>query len=132
MLLVDEVLKNSGLSPSDIDIFACSSGPGSFTGLRIGASVIKGMAKTMKKPVVGVPTLDALAYNLYGCSGLVCPMLDAQRNMVYSALYSWDKGGFKKLEDFGAILVEELLKKLKSYAAVVTFLGDNKFKTSLV
>lgn len=124
MLLVDAALRNSGLKPSDIDAFACSSGPGSFTGLRIGASVAKGMAQTMKKPVIGVPTLDALAYNFYNCSGFICPILDAQRNMVYSALYLWEGGELKKLEDFGAILVDELINKLGEYDKSVTFLGD--------
>ncbi len=124
MSMIDDLFRKSGVSPSEIDIYACTSGPGSFTGLRIGASVMKGMAQTFGKPIVGVPTLDALAYNLYNCTGLVCPMLDAQRGMVYSSLYSWEKGKLVKLEDFRVIPLENLIKLLKEKNAPVTFLGD--------
>jgi len=124
MGIIDELFKKSGIKPSDIDLFACSSGPGSFTGLRIGASIIKGMAQTFKKPVAAVPTLDALAYNLFNCTGLVCPMLDAQREMVYSNLYRWEKGRLKKLEDLGVISIIELVELIRTKAEPVTFLGD--------
>ncbi len=124
MGIIDELFKKSGISPGEIDLYACSAGPGSFTGLRIGASIIKGMSQTFGKPIVGVPTLDALAYNLYNCTGLVCPMLDAQRGMVYSSLYSWKKGKLVKLEDYRAIPIEELLALLKSKNEPVSFLGD--------
>lgn len=124
MGIIDELFIKSGVKPADIDLFACSSGPGSFTGLRIGASIIKGMAQTFDKPVVGVPTLDALAYNLYNCTGLVCPMLDAQRGMVYSALYSWEKGRLLKLTEQRAILVEDLVEQVRERAVPAVFLGD--------
>ncbi|MGE5630031.1 MAG: tRNA (adenosine(37)-N6)-threonylcarbamoyltransferase complex dimerization subunit type 1 TsaB [Caulobacteraceae bacterium] len=124
MGLIDELFKKSGLLPSDMDLFTCSSGPGSFTGLRIGASIIKGMAQALGKPVVAVPTLDALAYNLFNCTGHVCPMLDAQRGMVYSALYAWEKGELKQKEDFSVILVEDLIEKIKKETLHTTFLGD--------
>lgn len=124
MGIIDGLFSKSGIKPSEIDLYACSAGPGSFTGLRIGASIIKGMAQTFGKPVAAVPTLDALAYNLYNCTGLVCPMLDAQRNMVYSSLYTWEKGKLVKLEEHGAIPAEDLMKLLSDKAAAVTFLGD--------
>ena len=124
MGIIDELFTKSGIKPSEIDLYACSAGPGSFTGLRIGASIIKGMAQTFNKPVVGVPTLDALACNLYNCTGLVCPMLDAQRGMVYSSLYSWQAGSLVKLEDPGVILIEDLIKLVKDKAVPATFLGD--------
>jgi tRNA threonylcarbamoyl adenosine modification protein YeaZ/ribosomal-protein-alanine acetyltransferase len=124
MGLIDELFKKSGLTPSDIDVFACSAGPGSFTGLRIGASVIKGMAQVARKPVVAVPTLDALAYNLFNCSGFVCPILDAQRGMVYSNIYSWDKGLLIKNSEFGVIHIDELIMLIKEKAIHTTFLGD--------
>lgn len=124
MGIIDELFKKSGFKPSDMDLFACSAGPGSFTGLRIGASIIKGMAQTFKKPVAAVPTLDALAYSLYNCAGLVCPMLDAQREMVYSNLYCWEKGRLKKLEGLGAIKIGDLTGLLREKAVPVTFLGD--------
>lgn len=137
MGIIDDLFKKSGIKPSEIDLYACSAGPGSFTGLRIGASIIKGMAQTFGKPVAAVPTLDALAYNLYNCTGLVCPMLDAQREMVYSNLYSWDKGRLKKHEDLGVIKIEDLIKLVKDKVATITFLGDGailfekNFKNSL-
>ncbi len=124
MGVIDELFKTSGIDPFEIDLYACSAGPGSFTGLRIGASIIKGMAQAFNKPVAGVPTLDALACNLYNCTGLVCPILDAQRGMVYSSLYSWERGILVKHEDFRAISVAELIEVLKDKAAPVTFLGD--------
>lgn len=124
MGIIDELFKKSGFKPSDIDLFACSAGPGSFTGLRIGASIIKGMAQTFKKPVAAVPTLDALAYSLFNCTGLVCPMLDAQREMVYSNLYCWEKGRLKRLEELGVIGILDLTEHIRAKAVPVTFLGD--------
>lgn len=124
MGIIDELFKKSGIKPSEIDLYACSAGPGSFTGLRIGAAIVKGMAQTFGKPVAGVPTLDALAYNLYNCTGLVCPMLDAQRGMVYSNLYSWERGRLVKREDLRVILIEDLIKLIKDKAMPTTFLGD--------
>jgi len=124
MGIIDEQFKRSGFKPQDMDLFACSSGPGSFTGLRIGASIIKAMAQMTNKPVVAVPTLDALAYNLFNCSGIVCPMLDAQRSMVYSGFYIWDKGRLEKKEDLRAIHIDELLERVKAEAVHTTFLGD--------
>lgn len=124
MGLIDELFKRANLTPAEMDLFACSSGPGSFTGLRIGASVTKAMAQVLNKPIVAVPTLDALAYNLYNCTGAVCPILDAQRGMVYSALYVWEKGELVKRQDFRAILLKELLHYLNDQRLNVTFLGD--------
>jgi len=124
MGIIDDLFRNSAIKPSEIDLYACSAGPGSFTGLRIGAAIIKGMAQTFGKPVAAVPTLDALAYNLYNCTGLICPMLDAQRGMVYSNLYSWDKGRLTKLTDLRVILIEDLIKIVKDKKEPTTFLGD--------
>lgn len=124
MLIVDELLKSCGKKPEEIDLYACAAGPGSFTGLRIGASAVKAMAQVFDKPVAGVPTLDALAYNLYHFDGLICPMLDAQRGAVYSALYSWEKGKLIKLEDYRVIDAKELVQKLEAKDKNVAILGD--------
>jgi len=124
MGIIEELFNKSDIKPAEIDLYACSAGPGSFTGLRIGASIIKAMAQTFDKPVVGVPTLDALACNLYNCTGLVCPMLDAQRGTVYSSLYSYNSGRLTKLEDLGVIPIEDLIELVKSKAVPTTFLGD--------
>lgn len=124
MGIIEELFNKSGVKPVEIDLYACSSGPGSFTGLRIGASIIKAMAQTFNKPVVGVPTLDALACSLYNCTGLICPMLDAQRGMVYSSLYSYNCGRLEKLEDLRVIPIEDLIKLVKGKAVPTSFLGD--------
>ncbi|MFZ5354317.1 MAG: tRNA (adenosine(37)-N6)-threonylcarbamoyltransferase complex dimerization subunit type 1 TsaB [Bacillota bacterium] len=122
--IIDRVLEDCGLKPSDIDMYACASGPGSFTGLRIGAATIRGMAHAFDKPVVGVPTLDILAYNTYNCCGLVCPVLDAQRDTVYGALYRWKDNELVKLKDFKVIKADELLELLKEQKDTITVLGD--------
>lgn len=122
--LIDMVIKSCSFEAKDIDLFACSTGPGSFTGLRVGASAIKGIAQAINKPVVGVPTLDALAYNIWGYNGFICPILDAQRGMVYSSLYKSCDYDIIKTNDFSAIAIENLIKELSSIKENIIFLGD--------
>jgi tRNA threonylcarbamoyladenosine biosynthesis protein TsaB len=122
--LIDMVLKSYGMKVKDVDAFAYSMGPGSFTGLRIGAAVIKGIAQATDRPIIGIPTLDGLAYNLWGRSGLICPILDAQRNMVYSSIYNYKGDQLVMLEDYRAIDIDNLIEKLDSFNDDVTFLGD--------
>lgn len=124
MLMIDEMLKSCGKKPEDIDLYACAAGPGSFTGLRIGASVVKAMAQVFDKPIAAVPSLDALAYNLYNYKGLICPVMDAQRGAVYSALYQWENNSLIKLEDYRVIDAKELMDKLAAYDQQVVLLGD--------
>lgn len=90
MTTVDRVLKDSGIALDDIGGFAVAIGPGSFTGLRIGLSAVKGLALVTGRPVVAVPTLEALAWNLPHASFPVCPLLDARKNEVYAALYRFE------------------------------------------
>lgn len=90
MSTVDRVLKDTGLAIADFGGFAVAIGPGSFTGLRIGLSTVKGLAFATGKPVAAVPTLQALAWNLPYAAYPVCPMLDARKNEVYAALYVFD------------------------------------------
>ena len=87
MPMVAEVLRQAGRQPEEIDIIAVTNGPGSFTGLRIGAATAKGMALGLGIPVLPVPTLEALAFNVQSWPGLVVPMMDARRGQVYSAVY---------------------------------------------
>lgn len=124
MLMIDDMLKSCGKTPADIDLYACASGPGSFTGLRIGASAVKAMAQVFDKPIAAVPTLDALAYNLYSFDGLICPMLDAQRGAVYSALYKWENNSLVKLHDYRVIDAKELIDKLATLDQKTVILGD--------
>lgn len=135
--LIDMVIKSCGLEVNDIDAFACSTGPGSFTGLRVGASAIKGIAQALNKPIIGIPTLDGLAYNLWGYRGFICPVLDAQRNMVYSSLYRFELNDLLKIKDFYAVEIDSLINELSSLNDDIVFLGDgvpvfkNKIENSL-
>ena len=124
MPMIDEMFKSCGKKPEDVDLYACAAGPGSFTGLRIGATAIKTMAQVFDKPIAAVPSLDALAYNLFNYDGLLCPMLDAQRGAVYSALYKWEKDKLIKLEDYRVIDAKELVEKLGAFNQKVAILGD--------
>jgi len=112
------------LKASDIDIFAASSGPGSFTGLRIGITTIKAMAYAAGKPVVSVPTLDALAYNIPMTDSLVCPIMDARNNQVYTAVYAWEKNSQVKITEYMGIPVQDLVQLIKGKNQDVIFVGD--------
>jgi tRNA threonylcarbamoyladenosine biosynthesis protein TsaB len=119
---IDQILKDSQLTVRDIEGFAVSLGPGSFTGLRIGISTVKGLALGTGRAVVGVPTLDCLAHNIAFTHLLVCPILDARKGEVYTALYQGDGSGkLEKLTPDLAIKPEELLTRIKE---PVIFLGD--------
>lgn len=122
---VDYLLKASLLSIKEIDAFAVSIGPGSFTGLRVGLSTAKGFSYASKKPLVPVPTLDALARTLPFCSHLICPMLDARKNEVYAALYKWEGRQCKKIMPETAINPVDLLKEIH---APTLFMGDGTKK----
>ena len=89
--MIDEMVKLVGIDLNTIDAIAVSGGPGSFTGLRIGSATAKGLGLALNKPLIHVPTLDATAYNLFGASGLICPIMDARRNQVYTGIYRFEK-----------------------------------------
>ncbi len=122
--MLDEVARMIELDLQTVDAIAIAGGPGSFTGLRIGAATAKGLGLALKKPLVHVPTLAGLAYNLWGVEGIVCPIMDARRGQVYTGIYRFEDGKLKTLEDQMAISIEELADKLKKYQEKVIFLGD--------
>ncbi|MCE5194680.1 MAG: tRNA (adenosine(37)-N6)-threonylcarbamoyltransferase complex dimerization subunit type 1 TsaB [Nitrospiraceae bacterium] len=97
MTEIEHCLKQAGLNISDIDVFGVTIGPGSFTGIRIGLSTIKGFAYSTAKPIVSIPTLDAFAWNFTHSKYPVCTMLDARRKEVYAALYKWEDNDFRKI-----------------------------------
>ncbi|MEW6570441.1 MAG: tRNA (adenosine(37)-N6)-threonylcarbamoyltransferase complex dimerization subunit type 1 TsaB [Nitrospirota bacterium] len=97
MTLVDHIFKETGLKISDMDAFAVAIGPGSFTGLRIGLSTVKGFAYVTGRPIVAVPTLEALAWHFTYCRYPVCPMLDARKKEVFAALFKWEKESFVRI-----------------------------------
>jgi tRNA threonylcarbamoyladenosine biosynthesis protein TsaB len=107
--MIESILKISGYTTDDIDIFACSEGPGSFTGIRIGAATVKGLAFSLGKPVIGVSTLEALAYNLLGFDGIICPVMNARRGQVYNAVFD---AGLNRLTEDRAIAASDLAAEL--------------------
>ena len=92
--MLDEVVKMTETDLEDVDAIALAKGPGSFTGLRIGSATAKGLGLALNKPIVAVPTLDAIAYNLYHAEGYICPIIDARRNHVYTGIYAWNGDEF--------------------------------------
>ena len=85
--MLQEIVRMVELDLSTVDAIAVAAGPGSFTGLRIGSATAKGLAFALEKPIVSVPTVDGLAYQMYGAKDLVCPIMDARRNQVYTGIY---------------------------------------------
>jgi len=112
MATVDRVLKDTGLAIADMGGFSVSIGPGSFTGLRIGISTVKGLALATDKPVAAVPTLQALAWNLPIAAHPVCPLLDARKNEVYTAVYRYDEAALVLLRPETAMPVGKLADEI--------------------
>ena len=121
--MLDEVIRRVDFRLDEVDLISVAAGPGSFTGLRIGSATAKGLALALDKPIAAVPTVDALALNVWGARGIVCPILDARRNQVYTGLYHMENG-LEKLSAPLAVSVEELVEKLNALGEKVTFLGD--------
>lgn len=124
MPLVEEALSAGDIKAADVDLYAISKGPGSFTGLRIGISTVKGLAMAFNKPIAAIPTLDLLACNFPFYSGYICPVMDARREQVYTALYKWDRNDLIQLEPYKASRVSELIEKARQYDEPILFTGD--------
>ena len=122
--MLDEVVKMTELDLETIDAIAVAAGPGSFTGLRIGSATAKGLGLALKKPLIAVPTVDALAYNLYDVSGLICPIMDARRSQVYTGIYRFEEHKLVAVKQQWASPVTELIEELNKIGEPVTFLGD--------
>ncbi len=122
--MIEEMLRALSLEVSDIDVLAASAGPGSFTGVRIGAATLKGLAFALGKDCVEVSSLEALAFNLSGNNGLVCPVMNARRSQVYTALFRCENGQMTRLLPDSAMSISELDELLSSYEEGVYFCGD--------
>lgn len=134
--MIDEMARMVDLDLSTIDAIAVAGGPGSFTGLRIGSATAKGLGLALDKHLVNVPTVDALAYSVYGCTDLICPIMDARRQQVYTGVYTFSYSAGKKegenlvepvfqvLKMQMAVSVEGLIRRLNNYGRPVVFLGD--------
>ncbi len=123
MPMIEEMCKIIELDLAEIDYIACACGPGSFTGLRIGAATAKGLAHGLNKKIIPIPTLDALAYNITGSSVPVVPIMDARRNQVYSAVYDTLQG-LKPVSEYMACDINELLGYVNKISDKAVFLGD--------
>ena len=127
MPIMEQILNNARLSLEDIDAFAVTAGPGSFTGIRIGISAIKGMAFADKKPVFAFSTLEAMALSLLGhhhFTGVVCGLMDARRNQFYNALFKVENGKICRLTDDRTIEAEALKNELAELNCPVLLMGD--------
>ena len=122
--MLDEIVKMTEMALKTIDAIAVAKGPGSFTGLRIGSATAKGLGLALDKPLVGIPTVEALAYNLYDVKGLICPIMDARRKQVYTGIYRYEDHRLMTVKDQMAVGIEELLSMLNEMGEAVTFLGD--------
>lgn len=122
MVMIDVLLKDIEVDISEIDLFAVSHGPGSFTGLRIGVATAKALAHACQKPIIGISTLEALAYNLPFCEHIIVPVMDAGKNRVYAASYIWDEG-FRTLGEPEAMTIEECVESCGELLETV-FVGD--------
>ena len=121
--MIDEMVKLLEIDLSTVDAIAVSGGPGSVTGLRIGSATAKGLGLALHKPLIHVPTLDATAYNLYGTEALICPIMDARRNQVYTGIYRF-RESFEIVHGQDAMDIDELIGILNSMGEPVIFLGD--------
>lgn len=122
--MIDEMVKMIALDLHTLDAIAVAAGPGSFTGLRIGSATAKGLAQALDIPILSVPTVDAMAYHFFGTSMLVCPMMDARRNQVYTGLYRFEQETFQTVMPQCAISIEELVQQINEKGEPVILNGD--------
>lgn len=122
--MAEDMLKNAELRLSDVDLIAVAHGPGSFTGMRIGVSTVKGLAWAAEKPCVGVSTLEAMAWHGLAAGGYICPVMDARRSQVYNALFKIENGRPVRMTDDRPIALDELSKEVTALNAPVFLVGD--------
>lgn len=122
--MLDEIVRALEIDLKEIDAIAIAGGPGSFTGLRIGSSTVKGLGMVLNVPVINVPTVDSLAYNLYGTKDIICPIMDARRNQVYTGLYEFKENEFCVIKEQDAMGIDEIAEEINKCNRGVIFLGD--------
>ncbi|MCR4901254.1 MAG: tRNA (adenosine(37)-N6)-threonylcarbamoyltransferase complex dimerization subunit type 1 TsaB [Butyrivibrio sp.] len=134
MPMMDSIKNLVGLEMETIDAIAVAAGPGSFTGLRIGSATAKGLGLALDKPIVSVPTVDGIAYNLYGQDKIICPMMDARRSQVYTGIYTFEPVNeglgnersydMKIIHEQFVTSIEDIADKLNEIGKEVILLGD--------
>ncbi len=122
--MLDAIAKMIDLDLDSIDAIAVAGGPGSFTGLRIGSATAKGLGLALQKPLIQIPTVDGLAYNLWGCRDMVCPLMDARRNQTYTGLYEFTADRMETLKSQCAVGIDEIVEEINRRSRPVVFLGD--------
>ena len=122
--MLDAVAKMIELDLKTVDAIAVAKGPGSFTGLRIGSATAKGLGLALDVPLIEIPTVDGLAYNLWGAKDLVCPLMDARRNQTYTGIYAFEGGEMQVLEPQCAVDISKIVQKINGLRRAVVFLGD--------
>ncbi|OOB78350.1 MAG: tRNA (adenosine(37)-N6)-threonylcarbamoyltransferase complex dimerization subunit type 1 TsaB [Epulopiscium sp. Nuni2H_MBin001] len=134
MPMVENIKLMTKLDVETIDAIAVTSGPGSFTGLRIGVSAAKALALALNIKLIGISTLDVLAYSVYNTNKIICPIMDARRNQVYTALYTFEDSNLTMLQPHMAVDIHEILELALTYKKDVVFVGDgiDAFKTVIL
>ena len=122
--MLAEMARMVGIDMKEIDAIAVAAGPGSFTGLRIGSATAKGLGLALDKPIIPIPTLEGLAYNLFGTDKMICPMMDARRNQVYTGLYEFRNSELSAIKEQTAVSVAEIIDEVNSLGRSVIFVGD--------
>lgn len=122
--MIRDMLAMAEVEIKEIDVIAAASGPGSFTGLRIGASTAKGLAQALDIPIVAVSALEGLAFNVQGADALACPMMDARRNQTYYGIYDVSGETPAALQEQTAVPVDEAVGRINEIGKPVIFLGD--------
>lgn len=122
--MMDEITRMTELDLSTLDAVCVAKGPGSFTGLRIGAATAKGLGLALSLPIVEVPTTDAMAYQFVGTDRIVCPLMDARRNQTYTGIYAFQKDEMEVLMPASALAIEDIISKLNEIGKPVILLGD--------
>lgn len=137
--MLEEIRSMTELDMNSVDAVALAAGPGSFTGLRIGSATAKGLGLALELPIVEIPTLEGLAYNMYGAADYICPIMDARRGQVYTGIYEFvkkeaeEKGNISDrrlkysievIEPQCAVAIEEIVERLNDLGRSVIFLGD--------
>ena len=124
MPMIDYLFRITELDLSDVDYIAVSTGPGSFTGLRIGAGTAKGLAHGAGKRIVGVPSLDALACNIFNAGEIIAPVMDARRGQVYTCFYERRGDRLDRLTDYMTLDIDECVDRVLGFGKNAVFLGD--------
>lgn len=122
--MIDEIVKMTEVEMDSIDAIAITGGPGSYTGLRIGSATAKGIGLALNKPIVNIPTMDALAYNMFSSTYIICPIMDARRGQVYTGVYRFVGTEMEIIKEQSVMMIDELIYELDKIGMPVMFLGD--------